>query len=128
MDEFRVVAHPATEGCYEKIPVESRIVAFWRTMIGKKVAMAVTGAVMALFVLAPHLGESKGLRRAGRDQPLRALPPEVRPARARLRTTPLGLRIVLLPCVVTHVTAAVQLTRMKRAGARSGKPSNATWR
>jgi hypothetical protein len=59
VDNFRVVAHPATERMLRRIPVENRIVAFWRTMIGKKVAMAVTGAVMGLFVLAHILGNLK---------------------------------------------------------------------
>ena len=115
VDNFRVVAHPATERVLRKIPVESRVVAFWRTMIGKKVAMAVTGAVFALFVVAHILGNLK----------IFAGPDEINAYARFLREVgqpALGygqllwvVRIVLLACVVTHVTAAVQLTRMKRA-------------
>src|ERR1700733_8990546 len=36
-----------------------RVVAFWHTMVGKKVVMAVTGVVLILFVLAHMLGNLK---------------------------------------------------------------------
>src|SRR5258706_12674988 len=36
-----------------------RVVAFWHTMVGKKVVMAVTGGVLILFVIAHTLGELK---------------------------------------------------------------------
>jgi len=115
VDKLRVLAHPATERMLRRIPVESRIVAFWRTMIGKKVAMAVTGAVMALFVLAHILGNLKFF--AGPDginAYARFLREVGQPALGYGQVLWV-VRIVLLACVVTHVTAAVQLTRMKRA-------------
>jgi succinate dehydrogenase / fumarate reductase, cytochrome b subunit len=36
-----------------------RVTALWNTMIGKKVVMAVTGAVLVLFVIAHMLGNLK---------------------------------------------------------------------
>ena len=115
VDKFSVVAHPTTERILRRIPVESRIVAFWRTMIGKKVAMAVTGAVFALFVLAHILGNLKVF----------AGPEEINAYARFLRevgSPALGygqllwvVRIVLFACVVIHITAAVQLTRMSHA-------------
>ena len=115
VDKLRVVVHPATERMLRKIPVESRIVAFWRTMIGKKVAMAVTGAVFTLFVLAHILGNLKVF--AGPDE-INAYARFLR----EVGSPALGygqllwvVRIVLFACVVIHITAAVQLTRMSHA-------------
>ena len=115
VDKFGVVAHPATERVLRRIPVESRVVAFWRTMIGKKVAMAVTGAVFVLFVLGHVFGNLK----------IFAGPEEINAYARFLREVgwpELGhgqllwvMRIVLFACVAIHIAAAVQLTRMSRA-------------
>jgi succinate dehydrogenase / fumarate reductase, cytochrome b subunit len=41
------------------VVVTNRVIAWWRTMIGKKVVMAVTGSVFALFVIGHMLGNLK---------------------------------------------------------------------
>ena len=92
-----------------------RVVAFWHTMVGKKVVMAATGIVLILFVITHMLGNlkiysgadeinaySKFLREAGM--------PEL--AYGQLLWV---VRITLLACVGLHITAAIQLSRMSWA-------------
>ena len=93
----------------------NRVMALWRTLIGKKIVMAVTGVVLIGFIIAHMLGNlkmfsgpdeinaySKFLREVGQ--------PEL--AYGQLLWI---VRIVLLVCVALHITAAVQLTLMSRA-------------
>ncbi len=97
------------------VAVPHRIIAFWHTMIGKKVVMAVTGVVLVCFVIAHMLGNLK----------IFSGPDEINAYSRFLRevgTPGLGyeqllwvVRIVLLLCVGLHITAAVQLSRMSRA-------------
>jgi len=85
---------------------------FWATAIGKKVVMAVTGAIMVAFVLAHMLGNLK----------IFSGPNEINAYSRALRTVgqpELGygdalwvVRIVLLTAVTLHIVAAVQLTRL----------------
>ena len=96
------------------------IAIFWATAIGKKVVMAVTGAIMILFLIAHVLGNLKVF----------AGPDEMNAYARFLRTVgepELGygdllwiVRLVLLTAVTLHIVAAVQLTRMSWA-ARSVK-------
>lgn len=92
-----------------------RVIAFWHTMVGKKVVMAVTGVALILFVIAHMVGNlkifsgpdeinaySRFLREVGR--------PEL--AYGQLLWV---VRIILLACVGLHITAAVQLSRMSWA-------------
>src|SRR5246127_3191409 len=92
-----------------------RAVAFWHTMVGKKVVMAVTGVVLILFVIGHMLGNlkifsgpdeinaySRFLREIGR--------PEL--AYGQLLWI---VRAVLFICVALHITAAFQLSRMSWA-------------
>lgn len=98
-----------------KVAVGSSIVAFWGTMVGKKIAMAISGTVLVLFVLAHAFGNLKTF----------AGPEEINAYSRFLRevgSPAIGhgqllwvVRIVLLACVAIHITAAVQLTRMSRA-------------
>jgi succinate dehydrogenase / fumarate reductase cytochrome b subunit len=84
-------------------------------MVGKKVVMAVTGLVLVGFVVAHMLGNLKVFLGT----------PTIDAYAAFLRTMgeplfPYGgllwvARAVLLACVVLHITAAVQLTRMNWA-------------
>jgi succinate dehydrogenase / fumarate reductase, cytochrome b subunit len=93
----------------------NRLLALWSSVIGKKVAMAVTGAVLILFVLAHMVGNLK----------IFSGPEEINAYSRFLREVgwpELGygqllwiVRIVLLTCAVIHITAAVQLTRMNWA-------------
>jgi succinate dehydrogenase / fumarate reductase, cytochrome b subunit len=88
------------------------LASFWATAVGKKVVMAVTGAIMVAFVLAHMLGNLKIF--AGLD--------EINAYSRALRTLgqpELGygdalwiVRIVLLTAVTLHIIAAVQLTRL----------------
>src|SRR6266436_8242444 len=93
----------------------NRLMAIWTSVIGKKVVMAVTGAVLILFVIAHMVGNLK----------IFSGPEEINAYSRFLREVgwpELGygqllwlVRIVLLVCVTLHITAAVQLTRMNRA-------------
>lgn len=81
---------------------------FWRSTIGKKVVMAVTGIVLVGYVLA-HVTANL-LIFAG--------PAAIDAYAAKLRTLPIllwGVRILLLVSVVLHVVAAAQLAVRARA-------------
>src|SRR6201997_3162877 len=106
------IVRPRGNVTTQNIVVSHRALALWHTMIGKKVVMAVTGAVLVLFVIAHMLGNlkiysgpdeinaySRFLREVGK--------PEL--AYGQLLWV---VRIVLLACVALHITAAVQLSRM----------------
>jgi succinate dehydrogenase / fumarate reductase, cytochrome b subunit len=98
-----------------KVAVTNPIFALWHTQIGKKVVLAVTGVVLVLFVIAHMLGNLK----------IFTGPDEINAYSRFLRevgTPELGygqllwvVRIVLLTCVILHITAAIQLTRMSWA-------------
>jgi succinate dehydrogenase / fumarate reductase cytochrome b subunit len=108
-----------------------RLTAFWHTMIGKKVVMAVTGVVLIGFVIAHMLGNLK----------IFTGPDEINAYSQFLREVGwpgLGhgqllwlVWIVLLVCVTLHITAAVQLTRMSRAarpvGYSAKRDIESTW-
>src|SRR5713101_10147220 len=89
----------------------NRLLALWSSVIGKKVVMAVSGAVLILFVIAHMVGNLKIF--SGQE--------EINAYSRFLREVgwpELGygqllwiVRIVLLICAFLHVTAAVQLTR-----------------
>lgn len=89
--------------------------ALWQTTIGKKIVMAVTGAVLVLFVLGHMLGNLK----------IFAGPTEINAYARFLREIgqpELGygqflwvVRIVLLICVLLHILAAYQLTVISHA-------------
>jgi succinate dehydrogenase / fumarate reductase cytochrome b subunit len=88
------------------------IAAIWASVIGKKIVMAVTGAVLILFVLAHMAGNLK----------IFAGPDEINAYSRFLRDVGYPefgngqllwlVRIVLLISVLLHITAAVQLTRI----------------
>jgi len=93
----------------------NRLMALWRTVIGKKIVMAVTGLVLIGFVIGHVVGNLKIF--AGPDG-INAYSRFLR----EVGQPELGygqllwlVRIALLVCVGLHITAAVQLTRMSRA-------------
>src|SRR5262245_31716957 len=90
-------------------------VVLWGTMVGKKVVMAVTGLILIGFVVAHMLGNLKIFLGAPTIDAyatfLRTMGEPMFPYSALLWV----VRIVLLACVVLHITAAVQLTRMNWA-------------
>ena len=108
-------AHPIGGMATRSVAVPNRVLAFWHTMIGKKVVMAVTGAVLVGFVIAHMIGNLK----------IFLGPTEINAYSRFLREVgwpALGygellwmVRIVLLVCVTLHITAAVQLSRMNWA-------------
>jgi succinate dehydrogenase / fumarate reductase cytochrome b subunit len=85
----------------------SRLAAFWRNTIGKKFVMAVTGIVLAAYVLVHMLGNLQvydgpdRINAYGRF--LRVAPPLLWTA-----------RIILLAALVIHATAGVQLDLLRR--------------
>jgi succinate dehydrogenase / fumarate reductase cytochrome b subunit len=99
----------------------SRVTALSRSSIGLKVTMAMTGIVLVLFVIVHMLGNLKIFLPAHRDA-AGALVPALDVYGEFLRNAgapvfPHGaalwiFRLVLLTCVVLHVSAAVVLTRM----------------
>jgi len=90
------------------------LIAIWDSIIGKKIVMALTGAVLILFVLAHMVGNLK----------IFAGPDEINAYSRFLRTVgqpEFGygqvlwlVRLVLLASVALHVTAALQLTLLNR--------------
>jgi succinate dehydrogenase / fumarate reductase cytochrome b subunit len=88
----------------------NRLLALWNSVIGKKVVMAVTGAVLILFVIAHMVGNLK----------LFSGPEEINAYSRFLREVgwpELGygqllwiVRGVLFICAILHITAATQLT------------------
>jgi succinate dehydrogenase / fumarate reductase cytochrome b subunit len=95
-------------------------VVLWGTMVGKKVVMAVTGLVLVGFVIAHMLGNLKIFLGAQAIDAyavfLRTMGEPALPYSLLLW----AVRIVLLVCVVLHITAAVQLTRMNWAARPQG--------
>jgi succinate dehydrogenase / fumarate reductase cytochrome b subunit len=84
------------------------ILAFWRSTIGKKIVMAITGLIMVGFVIAHVAGNM--LVFAG--------PARINAYGAFLKSTGELLwvaRLVLLASVLLHIVAAVQLTAIERA-------------
>jgi succinate dehydrogenase / fumarate reductase cytochrome b subunit len=109
----------------------NRLLALWGSVIGKKVVMAVTGAVLILFVIAHMAGNLK----------IFSGPTEINDYSRFLREVAYPelaygqllwiVRIVLLVCAVLHIIAAVQLTRMnwqaRPVGYDSRKNVETTW-
>ena len=109
----------------------NRLFALWASVIGKKVVMAVTGAVLILFVVAHMVGNLK----------IFSGPTEINDYSRFLREVAYPelaygqllwiVRIVLLICALLHITAAVQLTRMnwqaRPVGYDSKKDVETTW-
>ncbi len=84
------------------------LLSFWRSTIGKKVVMAITGLIGVGFVIGHMLGNLQMFQGA-----------EKMNSYAHFLKSLGGLlwlvRLVLLGAVVLHVVAAVQLTRMRAA-------------
>ena len=88
--------------------------ALWDSIIGKKVILAVTGGVLVLFVVGHMLGM---LKTFGGSAELNAYSTFLR----QILQPALGyggalwfIRIVLLVCVVLHIAASVELTRVNQ--------------
>ena len=82
--------------------------AFWRSTIGKKVVMALTGIILTGFIIGHLLGNLLVFRG----------PEAMNEYAALLKSSAVvlwGVRSVLLVAVLLHIVAAVQLTRLDRA-------------
>jgi succinate dehydrogenase / fumarate reductase cytochrome b subunit len=97
----------------------SRATAFYDSVIGKKVVMAVTGLILFGYVLAHMLGNLQVFLPPGPDgvprldhyaQQLRAVPPLL-----------WGARLVLLAALILHIVAACQLTWLNKFEARTSR-------
>lgn len=120
-----------TESTVETKAAPNRLLALWSSVIGKKVVMALTGAVLFLFVIAHMVGNLK----------IFSGPVEINAYSHFLREVAWpefangqvlwGARIVLLVCAFLHITAAMQLTRMnwqaRPVGYGSKKDVETTW-
>lgn len=84
-----------------------RITAFYRTLVGKKIVMAVSGVILFLFVVGHLLGNLQIFDGAAR----------VNAYAAFLKSTGellWGVRFVLLVSLFTHVVAAIQVSLASR--------------
>src|SRR5271170_2413497 len=120
-----------TETAADTKTAPNRLLALWGSVIGKKVVMAVTGAVLILFVIAHMVGNLKIFNG----------PEEINAYSRFLREVgwpELGygqllwiVRGVLFLCVILHITAAWQLTRLnwqaRPVGYDSRKNVETTW-
>jgi succinate dehydrogenase cytochrome b subunit len=97
-----------------KIPTNPAL-ALWHTTIGKKIVMAVTGAVLVLFVIAHMLGNLKIFLGAEQINAYSRFLREVGQPEFERGQLLWIVRIVLLICVLLHIVAAYQLTRISHA-------------
>ena len=100
-----------------------RLKTLWRSTIGKKYVAAVTGVILALFVVAHMLGNLKAIEGPGHGHPaldryahfLRTIGAPVLPHDFALWVE----RIVVLAALVLHLTVVTQLYRRNRAAQSS---------
>jgi succinate dehydrogenase / fumarate reductase cytochrome b subunit len=95
--------------------ISHRALAFWHTMIGKKVVMAVTGVVLVGFVVAHMLGNLKIFSGPDEINAYSLFLREVGSPELAYGQLLWGVRIILLASVALHITAALQLSRMSWA-------------
>jgi succinate dehydrogenase / fumarate reductase, cytochrome b subunit len=89
------------------------VLTFWSTVIGKKIVMAVTGAVLVLFVVGHMLGNLKIFSGPYDINAYARFLREVGQPEWGYGELLWMVRIVLLLCVILHVIAAAQLTRLR---------------
>src|ERR1700720_64112 len=109
----------------------NRLLALWSSVIGKKVVMALTGAVLILFVIAHMAGNLKIFSGVEEINAYSRFLREVGWPELGYGQLLWLVRIVLLVCVFLHITAAVQLTRMnwraRPVGYENRKDVETTW-
>jgi succinate dehydrogenase / fumarate reductase cytochrome b subunit len=109
------IIRPGGNVTTQNIVASYRALAFWHTMIGKKIVMAVTGVVLIGFVIAHMLGNLKIFSGPDEINAYSRFLREVGTPELAYGQLLWVVRIVLLICVALHITAAVQLTRMSQA-------------
>ncbi|HKM90106.1 MAG TPA: succinate dehydrogenase cytochrome b subunit [Candidatus Acidoferrales bacterium] len=100
--------------------VSNRVVALWRSQIGKKIVMAVSGIVLIGFVIAHMIGNLKIFEGANEINAYSRFLREVGQPELNYGQLLWIVRIVLLVCVALHIIAAFQLTRMSWAARPDG--------
>jgi succinate dehydrogenase / fumarate reductase, cytochrome b subunit len=109
------VVHRDGVGMTRDVVASNHVLALWRTVIGKKVVMAVTGVVLIGFVIAHMLGNLKIFSGPNEINAYSRFLREVGSPELSYGQLLWLVRIVLLVCVILHITAAIQLTRMSWA-------------
>jgi succinate dehydrogenase / fumarate reductase cytochrome b subunit len=112
--------HPHQAAMTRSVVAGSSVVALWRTMIGKKVVMAITGAVLVGFVIVHMVGNLKIFSGPEEINAYSRFLREVGSPGLSYEQLLWLVRIVLLVCVALHITAAIPLTRMSWAGRPDG--------
>lgn len=107
--------HPGHDVGTQTVIAPNRLFAFWHSMVGKKVVMAVTGVVLVGFVIGHMLGNLKIFSGPGEINAYSRFLREVGTPVLAYGQLLWVVRIVLLTCVVLHITAAFQLSRMSWA-------------
>ena len=107
--------HPGGDVTMRSVAAPHRAMAFWHTMIGKKVVMAVTGVVLVGFVLGHMFGNLKIFSGPDEINAYSRFLREVGSPELAYGQLLWVVRAVLLTCVVLHITAAFQLSRMSWA-------------
>lgn len=97
----------------------NRVAAFYESVIGKKVVMAVTGFILFGFVLSHMLANLQVFLPVGAD----GIPPLDKYAEHLRDIPPLlwGARVVLVVSVIFHIVAAWQLTVLNKFQARDSR-------
>ncbi len=120
-----------TESAVETKPGPNRLLALWASVIGKKIVMALTGAVLILFVIAHMAGNLKIFSGLTEINDYSRFLREVAYPELGYGQLLWIVRIILLVCVTLHITAAVQLTRInwraRPVGYESKKDVETTW-
>lgn len=93
----------------------NRVMALWRTVIGKKIVMAITGLVLIGFVIGHMLGNLKMFSGPNEINAYSRFLREVGSPALSYEQLLWLVRIGLLTCVILHITAAIELTRMNWA-------------
>jgi succinate dehydrogenase cytochrome b subunit len=109
------VVHLGGGAMTRSVVASNRLMALWRTVIGKKVVMAVTGLVLVGFVIGHMLGNLKVFAGPNEINAYSQFLREVGSPALSYGQLLWPVRIVLLICVTLHITAAIQLTRMSWA-------------
>jgi succinate dehydrogenase / fumarate reductase, cytochrome b subunit len=107
------------------------VTAFWQTVIGKKIVMAVTGIVLIGFVLGHVFGNLKIFLGADAINAYSRFLREVGQPELEYGQLLWIVRIVLLVCVLLHILAAYQLNRLSKSARPVGygekKNVKTTW-
>jgi|SRR5277367_1826242 len=90
------------------------LITFWSTVIGKKIVMAVTGAVLVGFVIAHMIGNLKIFSGSDEINAYARFLREVGRPELDYGQVLWIVRSVLLLCVLLHIVAAWQLTLLNR--------------